>query len=57
VPPLPPKFRAYLQSLGFDLADPALTAAFLDGVRAAEHAIASEARWLRARCSTASCRG
>jgi hypothetical protein len=57
LPPMPPKLLASLRALGLDLTEPATAALFLDGVRVAEDAIASEARWMRARCSTAPRRG
>ncbi|WP_437765336.1 hypothetical protein WMF27_30500 [Sorangium sp. So ce281] len=45
---VPPRDRAALLRLGLDLNHPADAALFVDGVRAADDAIAAQERWERA---------
>ncbi|WP_438014208.1 hypothetical protein WMF18_25205 [Sorangium sp. So ce315] len=46
---VPPHHRAALLRLGLDLNDPAAARLFVEGVRAADEAIASQQRWERER--------
>ncbi|WP_437596831.1 hypothetical protein WMF28_30080 [Sorangium sp. So ce590] len=46
---VPPRDRAVLLRLGLDLNDPADAELFVEGVRAADMAIAEQERWERAR--------
>ncbi|AUX45207.1 uncharacterized protein SOCE26_066880 [Sorangium cellulosum] len=46
---VPPHDRALLLQLGLDLDDPADAKLFVEGVRAAEDAIAAQMRWERDR--------
>ncbi|AUX34579.1 uncharacterized protein SOCE836_067540 [Sorangium cellulosum] len=44
---VPPKDRLIMLRLGFDLNDPEFAALFVEGVRAADDAIAEQERWER----------
>ncbi|AUX38866.1 uncharacterized protein SOCE26_002460 [Sorangium cellulosum] len=46
---VPPQDRALLLRLGLDLEDPVHAEFFVDGVRAADEAIADQVRWERER--------
>lgn len=46
---VPPRHRAALLRLGLDLNDRAVARLFVEGVRAADEAIASQQRWERER--------
>ncbi|WP_433934241.1 hypothetical protein AB3662_07010 [Sorangium cellulosum] len=46
---VPPHDRALMRRLGLDLDDPAHAEVFVEGVRAADGAIANQERWERKR--------
>ncbi|WP_437629609.1 hypothetical protein [Sorangium sp. So ce854] len=46
---VPPRDRAMLRRLGLDLDNPAHAELFVEGVRAADDAIADQVRWERER--------